>query len=78
MRAILLIGCAALGLAACGSNNDAANDANVMVANDMMMEQNAAMPGGMDANSATNATTENMMMNDLTNNDADTNLNNGI
>ena len=76
MRAILLIGCAALALGACG-RDDAVNDANLMAANDMMMDENAAATGGMDANAATNAATENMMMNDLTNNDADTNLSNG-
>jgi hypothetical protein len=47
----------------------------------MMVDQNATMAtdaGGLDANVATNATTENMMMNDLTTNTPDTNLANGM
>jgi hypothetical protein len=36
------------------------------------------MNGGMDGNMATNATTENMMMNDMNTNDPDTNLANGM
>ena len=78
MRAILTIGAAALALSACGSSNTANNDANAMLVNDMMMDQNAAATGGMDANVATNAAPENMIVNDLTHNDTDTNLSNGL
>ena len=78
MRALIMVAAAAaLTLSACSpadvTEGDDANtmnaDANAMMANDM---------GGMDANLATNATTENMMLNDLTTNDADTNLANGL
>lgn len=84
MRAILLIGCAALALSACGGAQDEVDEANVMTADNvlmdqnMMMDQNAMGAGGLDANVATNAATENMMMNDLTTNEADTNLANGL
>ena len=80
MRAILLISCAALSLAACGRNdNTAANaDMNATATDNVMVDENAAMTGGMDGNMATNAATENMMMNDMTHNDADTNLANGM
>jgi len=81
MRALILAAGAALALSACGGNNDTATneDLNAMTADNMALDQNAAgTAGGMDGNLATNATTENMMMNDLTTNDADTNLANGM
>ena len=79
MRSILLIGCAALALGACNKADNQANTDMNVTADNMMLEENAAMaPGGMDANMATNAATENAMMNDLTHNDADTNLANGM
>lgn len=75
MRAFLLISCAALGLAACG-RDDRAEDAN------MMMEENVALDSAMnaDANLAVGAdpATQNMVNQDLTTNDADTNLANGL
>lgn len=77
MRAILLIGCAALALGACG-RDDAANDANLTAANDMMMDENAATTN-MDADAVTNDTTNNLannLANNLTNNGADTNVTN--
>ena len=80
MRPTFLVCCAALTLSACGGGNEA-NDANALAADNMMMDQNAMTMndvGGMDANVATNAATENMMINDLTTNDADTNLANGM
>ena len=82
MRALILAAGAALTLSACGGADSAAeNDMNAMTADNMMIEDNAMMAndiGGMDGNAATNADTENMMMNDLTTNDADTNLANGM
>ena len=82
MRTLILAAGAALTLAACGGNNEGeANDANMMATDNMMMDQNAMMAndmGGMDANAATNATTENMMMNDMMTNSPDTNLANGM
>ena len=80
MRGLMMISGAALALAACGGNEAANNDMNAMTVDNMMIDQNAAMtgPGGIDGNVDTNATTENMMMNDMTHNDADTNLANGM
>ena len=78
MRGLLLLAGAALSLAACGSNDatEANADMNAMAGDNMMMANDM---GGLDANLATNAATEeNMMMNDLTTNDADTNLANGM
>lgn len=75
MRALILAAGAALIVSACGRGEDTtANDANAMAADNMMVDENM---GGMDANAATNAATENAMLNDLTNNTADTNLANG-
>ena len=77
MRIAILIGTAALALGACNRNeaaNDTMNvDANAMMADDM------AMNGDIDANAMTNDSAEaNMVMNDLTTNDADANLANGM
>ena len=81
MRALFLAAGAALALTACGGADDAAvdNDLNAMAAdNGLMADPALDGTGGMDGNLATNADTENMMMNDLTQNDADTNLANGM
>lgn len=79
MRALFVAAGAALTLAACSPGDDMVNnEQNTMMTDNMMVEDNAAMTGGMDANMATNATTENMMMNDMMSNDADTNLANGM
>jgi hypothetical protein len=71
MRAFLLISVAALGLAGCG-REDRAEDAN------MTMEENMALDMNADANLDMNATTGNAVAEDLTTNDADTNLANGM
>ena len=76
MRAFLLISVAALGLAACG-RDDRAEDANMADAN-MTMEENLALDMNADANMDVNADTANAMAEDLTTNDADTNLANGM
>jgi hypothetical protein len=91
VRALILVAGAALTLAACGSNNDAAGnaDANLMVEDNMatmdsnMMATDANMMGtnmgGMDANMTTNGATEaNMMAQDMNTNAPDTNLANGM
>ena len=82
MRALILLGVAALGLAACDNKaDDNVVDANAMMTDDanLMMDGNMDVnAGGIDANMATNAATENAMMTDLTTNDADTNLSNGM
>ncbi|MEO6433900.1 MAG: hypothetical protein ABIO29_07990 [Sphingomicrobium sp.] len=75
MRIAILICAAALTLAAC-NKRDAGNmmdEANGTVAADV------AATGDIDANAATNDAMEaNMVMNDMTHNDADTNLANGM
>lgn len=79
MRAFLLISCAALGLAACADND--ADEANMADAN-MMMEENVALDPAMnaDANLAMGAdpATQDLVNQDLTTNDADANLANGL
>ncbi len=72
-----------VALAACGSRADedaAVNmDANMAITNDMGMAADANMTanGAINAADGMNAT-ENAMANDLTTNDADTNLANGM
>jgi hypothetical protein len=84
MRLYILAAGAALALTACGGNNNAADNAAMndpamnSMAVDNSMTADPAMNGGMDGNMATNATTENMMMNDMNTNDPDTNLANGM
>ena len=80
MRAFILTACAALTMAACNNRADdaAANDDLNALATDNMMAGDPAAPGGMDGNVATNEATENAMVEDLTTNDADTNLANGM
>ena len=93
MRTIALAA-VALALSACGGNDSAQDanalgtenlmvDDNLMMDSNAMLDANASMngmgeAGGMDANASTNASTENMMMQDATTNDADTNLANGL
>lgn len=93
-RILLVAGAAlSLAACGGGAESEAANDMNALGADNMaldqnmMMDQNMSMDqngmmannmGGMDANAATNASTENMMMNDLTTNNPDTNLANGM
>lgn len=94
MRMIALAA-VALALSACGGGetNSSADGANALGTDNMLMEDNMMLDanasmngmdsmggtGGMDANSSTNASTENMMMQkDATTNDPDTNLANGM
>ena len=88
MRTIALAGLA-LALSACdgGESGTAANDANMVAADDMMMDENLLLDanasmngsaGGAGANGSVDANTQNMMMKDATTNDADTNLANGL
>lgn len=73
MRAFLLISAAALGLAACDTRE--ADEVNMADAN-LTMDENVALDPALnaDANMAADA---NAVANDLTTNDADTNLANG-
>ena len=86
MRTIFLAG-AVLAISACGGGNDtAANEANAMAAENMMLDdntmldQNASIDAmtNMDANAAVDANTQNLMVQDATTNDPDTNLANGL
>jgi hypothetical protein len=91
MRSILLAGLA-LAVTACGGGGTEATDANAAGADNMMMDSNmmtdpnmmldanASMNGtaGMATNGAVDANTQNMMLQDATSNDADTNLANGL
>lgn len=83
MRFLILAAGAALTVSACGDSGEttANADMNAMAVDNMMVDENAAMtaPGGLDANAATNGEAEaNMVMNDMTHNDADANLANGM
>ena len=85
MRKIILAGLV-LGLAACGGNESQTNETNVLTTDNMMMDQNMAVDQNMmiDQNAMDNiaaapdANTQNLMIQDATTNDADTNLANGL
>ncbi|HYG46902.1 MAG TPA: hypothetical protein VD846_03075 [Allosphingosinicella sp.] len=86
MRMIALAGLA-LALSACGGGgDDAANEANGLATDNMLMEDNllldanTSMNGmtGTDANMTADANTQNMMVEDAGTNDADINLANGL
>lgn len=86
MRMIALAA-VALALSACGSDggDTAANDANALGTDNLMMDDNLLLDSnlsingtGLDANGAVDSNTANMMMKDATTNDADTNLANGL
>jgi hypothetical protein len=80
MRALILAAGAVLTLSACSKSGDSSNNEmnSAAAVDNTLLDQNASL-GGMDGNIATNAENENALMNaDLTNNDADTNLANGI
>ena len=79
MRSIFMISCAALALAACG-RDDAADEANLVAADNLVITDDAMMDPAMnaDANLATDPAMQNGMEQDLTTNDADANLANGL
>ena len=88
MRALILVAGAALAVSACSSNEAANNtmteDANLMatdnamMANDMMMTNDVNMMG-TDANMMMNDTNvANAVANDMTTNEPDANLANGM
>ena len=84
MRKILLAG-VALALSACGGGGTETNNAAVMTTDNMLMDENLMLDqnmmngmAGMDANATIDANTANLMMEDATSNDADTNLANGL
>lgn len=79
MRALILAAGAALTLAACGGDSDEAAETNMTVetldAGNLVVNDPAALNGTatLDANTSANLVAE-----DLTTNDADTNLANGL
>lgn len=78
MRAFILLSCAALAVSACNRADDT-GEANVLAEDNMMVDENAMLDPAMnaDANLADTAT-NNLIEQDLTTNDADTNLANGM
>ncbi len=80
MRAFILVAGAALVVTACSSNDDANN---TMVVEDNMADMNAMDMNATDPSMTLNAAdgmnaTENAVVNDLTTNNADANLANGL
>ena len=84
MRALILVAGAALAVSACSGGQNEANEVDTLAVNNLIVDENTAMDMNMgadmnmDMNAMGNATTDNMMMNDMTTNDADTNLANGM
>ena len=78
MRSIFLISCAAIALAACG-RDDAADEANLAADNVVVTDDALTDPAlNADANLVTDPAANNAVAEDLTTNDADTNLANGM
>ena len=80
MRTLTMVAAAALTLSACSGGDEANTEANMV---DMNAGMNATDMNGMDANMSINAAdgmnaTENAVVNDLTTNDPDANLANGM
>lgn len=79
MRLLILAAGAALALSACSSGNDAQNDTNVtdLQAGNLIVNDQTMNGATVDMNAMNDSATQNAMMNDITHNDADTNLANG-
>lgn len=87
MRTIA-VAAVALALSACGGSGSgtAANDANAVTTDNMMLDENLLLESnlstngaaGLDANGSVNAATANLMEKDAVTNDPDTNLANGL
>lgn len=77
MRLLILAAGAALALSACSSGNDAQNNATDLQVGNLVVDENTANAAGIDTNMMNDSATQNAVMNDLTHNDADTNLANG-
>ena len=82
MRALILVAGAALAVSACGGNEAAENEMNVdnITADNLMVNDTTAIDAttNLDANMANDMNMTNDVANDLTNNDADANLANGM
>ncbi len=77
MRLLILAAGAALALSACSSGNDAQNNTTDLQVGNLIVDENTANAAGVDMNAMNGAADQNAVMNDLTHNDADTNLANG-
>jgi hypothetical protein len=77
MRLLILAAGAALALSACSSGNDAQNNTTDLQVGNLIVDENTANAAGVDMNAMNGAADQNAVMNDLTLNDADTNLANG-
>jgi hypothetical protein len=85
MRRLAIVTGLALALSACGGNGSGADDANALGADNMAIDMNAGLDAnamdalpGLDANGAVDANSANLMEQDATTHDPDTNLANGI
>jgi hypothetical protein len=78
MRILLLAGVALL--AACGGNDSDAVDANAVATDNLALDANTSLDatGDLGTNGTIDANTANLMVEDATTNDADTNLANGL
>ena len=77
MRLLILAAGAALALSACSSGNDAQNNTTDLQVGNLIVDENTANAAGIDMNAMNDSATQNAVANDLTHNDADTNLANG-
>lgn len=77
MRLLILAAGAALALSACSSGNDAQNNTTDLQVGNLIVNEDTANAAGIDTNAMNGAADQNAVMNDLTHNDADTNLANG-
>lgn len=77
MRLLILAAGAALALSACSSGNDAQNNTTDLQVGNLIVDENTANAAGVDMNAMNGAADQDAVMNDLTHNDADTNLANG-
>lgn len=85
MRTIALAA-VALALSACGGGETTANEANALADDNLLMDENLMLDANtslngattLDSNGSVDANAQNMMQKDLTTNDPDTNLANGL
>jgi hypothetical protein len=89
MRTLLIIAAAALAVAGCSGGADTANEVDTLAVNNLVVDDgtavnadmNAMMPSDMNAmtvNDLNAMNTQELQQKDLTTNDADTNLANGL
>ena len=83
MRALILVAGAALTVSACGGGTETeTNEVDTLAVDNLVVDANSmdAMnsTGNMDANLMADPATQNMVANDISTNDPDTNLANGL